>query len=738
MGIHYNPAAQTFHLQGRGTSYVMGLVRSAYLAHIHWGARIRGTNAEGLLALRRRCSFSPSTVPEDLDLSLDTIPQEFPGFGSSDFREPAYQVRLADGTTVAELTYESHRIFNGKKPLEGLPSTYAQEEAEAETLEIDLVDKHVGLRATLSYTLFRDYDAIARSVRYVNEGTSPMSLVRAMSMGIDMPRDGFDALHLRGAWARERYPERRPVTTGGTTIESRRGASGHSLNPFIALMDKRADEDRGEVFGFSLVYSGSFAAHAEADPYGHTRLVMGINPFDFEWRLEPGESFSSPEVVLAYSAEGLGGMSRIYHKLYRNRLCRGSHRDQERPVLVNNWEATYFQFDEGTIEELASAGAELGAELFVLDDGWFGRRDDSRSSLGDWFVDSRKLPNGLADLVDRVNRLGLRFGLWFEPEMVSPDSELYRAHPDWCLHVPGRRRTEARSQLVLDFSRRDVREYVTESIGAILASSPIDYVKWDMNRNMTEIGSALLPPERQRETAHRYMLGLYEVLERLTSRFPRILFESCSGGGGRFDPGMLHYMPQTWTSDNTDAVERLKIQYGTSLVYPAITMGAHVSAVPNHQVHRTTSFGFRGHAAMSGNFGYELNLGALSEGEKDEARRQIRVYKQLRRVVQFGDHYRLRSPFEGNEAAWIFVSEDRKEALVAYFRIMAEPNDPLRKLRLKGLDGQTDYLVDDPELPESGGETFGGDELMSAGLRLPVWKGDYRSRLYRLTATHID
>ncbi len=498
MTIVYDEETQTFHLRSRSSSYMMQLVKSKYLAHVHWGGQIRGTNAAQLLSFRRRCSFSPSTDPEDLALSLDTLPQELPGFGGSDFRTPAYQIQLENGTTVSELIYESHRIYSGKPALQGLPSTYAIEGSEADSLDIVLRDSRIGLKAILTYTAFRETDAVARSVRYVNESGRPIKLLRALSMGIDFPHDDFDMLHLSGSWARERHIERRPLASGRTVIESRRGASSHSLNPFLALLSKDADEDRGEAYGFSLVYSGSFTAQAEVDPYRTTRIVMGIHSFDFSWLLEPGESFQTPEAVLVYSAEGLGGMSRTYHKLYRTRLCRGAFRDRSRPILLNNWEATYFEFNSNTIEAIAREGRELGVELFVLDDGWFGKRDNDKSSLGDWMVDRRKLPEGLPDLADRVRKLGLQFGLWFEPEMVSPDSELYRAHPDWCLHVPDLRRTEARQQLVLDYSRQDVRDYIVEAVTNILRSCPITYVKWDMNRNMTEIGSAQLPPERQR------------------------------------------------------------------------------------------------------------------------------------------------------------------------------------------------------------------------------------------------
>jgi alpha-galactosidase len=728
MPIFFDEAKGLFHLQSRNISYLIQLVHG-YPAHAYFGAKLRhDSNLEGLLTFQERASFSPNPLPEDKSISLDSLPQEYPQYGTSDFRSPAYQVRLANGTRATELTYRTHRIVPGKPALEGLPALYVEQTNEAETLELELEDRVSGLSVVLSYTVFADFDAIARSARLGNGGSEPIQLERALSASVDFPDASYDALYLSGAWARERHVQRRRLAPGVTGISSRRGSSSHQQNPFLALLRPDATEQRGEVYGFSLVYSGNFTAEAEVEQFGTTRVSIGINPFDFTWKLEPGENFQTPEAVLVYSAEGLGGMSRTYHRLYRTRLCRGQFRDQERPILVNNWEATYFDFNADKIEAIAQEGSKLGIELFVLDDGWFGRRDRDNSSLGDWFEDRRKLPEGLADLARRVKDTGLQFGLWFEPEMVSPDSDLYRAHPDWCLHVPERRRTEARDQLVLDMSRSDVRQYLYDRLSDIFSTVPITYVKWDMNRNMTEIGSAASPAERQGEVAHRYMLGLYELLERLTSEFPHILFESCSGGGGRFDPGMLYYMPQTWTSDDTDAAERLKIQYGTSLVYPVSTMGAHVSAVPNHQVERTTPLTFRGDVAMSGNFGYELDLTRFTDDEKDTAKRQIALYKEIRGLVQQGDLYRLQSPFEGNETAWMFVSPDQNEALLFYFRVLAEPNGPLRSVKLQGLDPAKDYEV------AGSGEVYGGDRLMSAGLSMASVRGDFSSKMVRLKA----
>lgn len=724
MSIHYDERNHIFHLQSGDTSYVLGVTKQGYLAHYYWGRKVRGTALRQLLELKERASFSPIPDPEQRSLSLDTLPQEYPTYGSSDFRMPAFQAQLADGTTVTELLYDSHRIVAGKPSLPGLPAVYTESDEEANTLLIDLVDAHSGLRVTLSYTAFAGHNAIARSASVTNGSGQPIKLLRAFSASFDLPHDRYELLQLSGAWARERYVHKRKLVPGLQSVESRRGSSSHMHNPFIALLSEGSTEEHGDVYGVSLVYSGSFAAGAEVDQFHTTRVFAGLNGFDFSWLLEPGESFQTPEAIMVFSDTGLGGMSRSYHELYRTRLCRGTFRDKARPILINNWEATYFNFNADKIEAIAKAGQELGIELFVLDDGWFGKRDSDNSSLGDWFVDRNKLPNGLEDLVGRVTSLGMEFGLWFEPEMVSPDSELYRKHPDWCLHVEGRRRTEARQQLILDMSRQDVQDYIVEVISATLSSAPITYVKWDMNRNMTEIGSALLPAERQRETAHRYMLGLYSVLEKITTSFPHVLFESCSGGGGRFDPGMLYFMPQTWTSDNTDAVTRLKIQYGTSIVYPISSMGSHVSAVPNHQVGRITSLETRGNVALSGNFGYELDLTQFTDEEKELVKEQVAKYKEIRHLVQFGDFYRLLSPFEGNETAWMYVSKDKSEAAVVFVSVLQEANPPLDRFRLQGLEAEADYVLQGEDV------LYGGDELMFAGLARPQFHSDFASKVY--------
>lgn len=720
MAITFNSINKTFHLQAKDTSYVMRVFRDGYLAHLYFGKKVRNYNNSNKLQFLDR-GFSPNPDPSDRTFSLDTLPQEYPAYGNTDFRTPAYQIQLENRSTVSDLRYKTHKIYKGKPKLNGLPATYVETEDEAETLEIELEDDITKLKVILSYTVFEHFNAITRSVRFENQGSENIKILRALSMNIDFRDANFDFLHLPGAHCRERYVERKPLFVGTQLIESRRGASSHQQNPFIALLRKNANEDEGEVFGFSLVYSGNFLAQVEVDQFHTARVSLGINPFDFTWLLEPGESFQTPEVVMVYSDQGLNGMSQTFHRLYRTRLARGPFRDKERPILINNWEATYFDFNEEKILEIVKAGKELGIELFVLDDGWFGKRDDDKSSLGDWFVDKRKLPNGLAGLATKIREMGMQFGLWVEPEMISVDSDLYRKHPDWCLHVPKRPHSEGRNQLILDYSRKEVCDYIIKVMSDILSSAPISYVKWDMNRHMTEIGSAALPPERQRETAHRYMLGLYRVMEEITSKFPHVLFESCSGGGGRFDPGILYYMPQTWTSDNTDAISRLKIQYGTSIVYPISAMGAHVSAVPNHQVHRITSLDIRGHVAMSGNFGYELDLTKLTDEEKEKVKEQVAFYKEIRRLVQYGNFYRILSPFEGNETAWMFVSEDQSEAFVAYFRVLAEANAPISSIRLKGLNHRKQYYL------VGKGEVYGGDELMYVGINIPYILGDFMS-----------
>lgn len=723
--IVYNQDNNTFILNSNKTSYILKVLDSGHLAHLYWGRRLRSTNLDYVIRSRNWGSFLANTDNKE-NFMLESIPQEYPGYGATDLRSPALQLQFSDGTSATDFRYVSHKIYEGKNKLENLPATYTENNDEATTLEIVLKDTLKPVEIVLTYSVFKDFDAITRNVKVRNVGYEDVKILRVLSANVDFNDDDFDMIQLSGSWARERHFIRQPLRSGSQSIESRRGASSHAQNPFIALARKDTTEIKGDIYGFSFVYSGNFLANVEVDMFYNSRVQIGINPFDFSWLLKENEEFQSPESVLVYSPNGMTGMSHIYHNLYGKRLARGEHRDKIRPILINNWEATYFDFNETSIKNIAKEASNLGMELFVLDDGWFGKRNNDDCSLGDWFVNEEKIKGGLGKLSKEINDMGLQFGLWFEPEMVCPVSELYEKHPDWCIHIPGRIRSEARMQLILDLSRDDVCDYIIETLSKVLSSASISYVKWDMNRNMTEIGSAKLQPERQRELPHRYMLGLYRIMEELTTAFPHILFESCSGGGGRFDPGMLYYMPQTWTSDNTDAIERLKIQYGTSLVYPNVSMGCHVSAIPNHQVHRMTPLNTRGVVAMSGNFGYELDITKLSDEEKEMIKEQIKNYKEIRETIQFGDYYRLSSPFEDNDVAWMFVSKDKKEVVVSFVRQSAFPHPKFESLKLVGLEEDASYEV----VGEN--KVFGGDELMYVGLNVPQLVGDYDAKMWVL------
>ena len=705
---------QTFTLSGGDTSCVLHITEEGKLLNLYWGKRVPDN------AVQPQLTDYPGFASFDLQAAV--LPEELPTLGQGWYGTPAVDIVNAQGDHVADLRVTGHRIFSGKKKLEGLPAVYTEEDAEAQSLEIDLEDRLTGLNVTLRYAVLEESGAITRSMLVSNRGREAVSLRGALAASVPLWGSDYDVIHLKGAWARERTLIRTSLGQGKYEIGSQRGASGHEENPFIALCGKQTGENSGDVWGVSFVYSGSFLAGASVDNAWNSRLYIGMNPQVFTWLLRPGESFQTPEAVLIYSSRGLNGMSQQYHRLYRTRLASGRWRDRERPVLINNWEGTYFDFNEEKLFSIARAGKELGIELFVMDDGWFGRRNSDNCSLGDWTVNLEKLPHGLAGLSERIHGLDMLFGIWMEPEMISPDSDLCRAHPDWCLHVPGRARTEGRNQLILDLTREDVREYVTNAVCSVLRESRADYLKWDMNRNMTEYFSPALPPERRMETQHRYMLGLYEIMEKVTAGFPEVLFESCSGGGGRFDPGMLYYMPQAWTSDNTDAVSRLTIQYGTSFVYPASAMAAHVSAVPNHQCRRTTDMWMRGNVALcGGSFGLELDVTALSDEEKEHAREIIASAKKYRGLVQKGTFSRLISPLSGKYAAWQFVSPDGKQALLCVYRILSEAGTPPVRVKMTGLDPAGSYR-------DETGEIYSGAVLMYRGFSVQI-DGDFGSSL---------
>ena len=726
MGITFDKEEKVFYLTTNNTSYIMQIFKEKYVAHLYWGRRLGKLHPEDILLPKNLCC-SGNPDHKDKTYTLDHLPQEYTTFGASDNRKASLEVTYADGSSMTELYYVSHEIYSGKPQIEGLPSVYVENDAEATTLEIVLREPRKNLEVTLVYTVMESYDVITRSVRVKNDSTEPVVLEKVYSALVDFNHDNFDMITLNGAWGRERYPERVKVRRGEQSVGSVRGASSHQANPFIALVSPQTTEDAGDAYGFNFVYSGNFSAGAQVDQNSYTRAFLGIRENMFSWELKQGEVFFAPEAVMVYSPEGLGGMSRIYHKVYRERLCRGVYRDSERPVLVNNWEGTYFDFTHEKIVDIAKKAKELGIELLVLDDGWFGKRKDDTTSLGDWFANKEKLPWGIEGLAKDVHSLGLKFGLWFEPEMVSKVSELYKAHPDWCIHVPGREPIESRHQLILDYSREDVREYIVNAVSDVLERAQIDYVKWDMNRHMTEFYSVALDAKHQKELCHRYMLGLYEVLEKITGKHPKVLFESCSSGGGRFEPGMLYYMPQTWTSDDTDGVERLFIQHGTSYVYPFATMGAHVSAIPNHQVHREVPLKMRGDVAMPGNFGYELDLTKFTDAETKLVKEQVEKYKTLRLWLPKAQLYRLASPFEGNTAVWEFVEEEKNRVYISYFRILERANSAEERVFLKGLEEDAFYKC------LENGKVYSGAELMYAGLHIPFpwddtdYRGDYVS-----------
>ncbi|MBR6720113.1 MAG: alpha-galactosidase [Clostridia bacterium] len=714
MAIIYDEVNKIFNLQTKNTSYIMGVVYDKYLVHIHYGKRLNYTaSASDMLgfSVNRGGSISPFDYGNEGlgNICLDTLPQEYATYGS-DLREPAFHAKFEDGTSYTKLLYKGYKIYKGKEPIKGLPSVYTEAGDKAESIEIELYDDVKKLTVILKYTVLDDFDAISRHVTVINNSDENVKLKKVMSTAIDFNNADYNFTTLNGSWARERHIQRVPLHKGVQGVDSKRGASGHRHNPFIMLSSLDATEDYGEAYGFSLVYSGNFEATAEVEYNCVTRVLMGINSFDFSWLLAPGESFDSPEVIMVYSGSGIGEMSRNYHKLYRTRLCRGKYRDSVRPVLINVWEAVYFTCNEEKILAIAEKAKDVGIELLVLDDGWFGKRDSDNCSLGDWVVYKEKLPSGIDGLAKKINDIGLKFGLWFEPEMISPDSDLYRAHPDWCIHIPERGRGLGRQQLILDLSRDEVCDYIIESVAKVLSSANISYVKWDMNRNMSEIGNEVLPRERQRELPHRYMLGLYRVLQALTSRFPDILFEGCAGGGGRFDPGMLYYFPQIWASDDSDAIERLYIQEGTALVYPVSTAGAHVSAVPNHQVGRTTPLHTRGNVAMTGQFGYELDLTKLSEDELNTIKNQVATYKSFGTKITEANLYRLRSSFYGNITAWEFLSEERDFAVVMVANKLGIPSAPNEFIKLKN-------LVPDAEYKERAtGKVYRGEFLEAVGM----------------------
>ena len=695
-------------------SYCIKISKFNDLMHIYWGKRINFNDLEFQYIERT----SPTVYEDTLnpDYSLEAIPLEYPFYGTSDLREPAMIAELSDGSSVIELRYISHKIYNKKPKIYGLPAIYTNKDDEAVTLEILLKDEKVGLELILYYTVFEESNVICRNVKVLNCSQQNIYLKKVSSISMDFLSDNYKYMHLYGAHIKEKQVEYCDIHKGVQGFESRRGLSGHYENPFMAIMDKTATEDSGNVFGFALLYSGNHSFMIESDNHELMRVQAGINSFNFKWKLEPTESFSSPEAVMVYSADGLGEMSGTYHKIFRKNLCRGYWRDKVRPILFNSWEAAFFDFDEDKLLEFAANGKKAGLELFVLDDGWFGERYDDTTSLGDWTVNKKKIPSGIDGLSKKIKQMGMKFGLWFEPEMISFDSDLYKSHPDWLIQIPGRTPHPARNQYVLDLTRKEVCDFIVKSVGNIIETANLDYIKWDMNRAMSDVYSKMLSVDRQGEVMHRYILGLYSVLEALTRAYPKILFENCASGGGRYDAGMLYYMPQTWTSDNTEALDRIHIQYGNSMVYPASSMGAHVG-----NSRRYTPLEFRGTVAMAGVFGYEFDMNNLSDDEFKVICEQVKFYKEIRDIVTFGEFYRLLQSDDETYSAWMYVSEDKERAVVSVVSKVVKPNESRKRICLKSLAEDSIYEFEN--------SVHYGSELMNFGIE-HINDKDFNSKIF--------
>lgn len=711
MNIIWHKNSEQFHLFNEQISYVIGVSQSGEMENLYCGKRIHDRDDMSYVVVRTRMP-NIAVDPETESYSMEINRQEYPSFGTTDFGTQAYEIEMSNGSRVSSFQYKSHVIFAGKSKLPGLPATYAEDD-EAMTLEITLEDEVAEMNLVLSYTIFDKYPVIARHATFCYNGPVKVRLTRALSCCVDLPDQNYTFLQFSGGWGRERFPQERPVSGGAVVIESKRGTSSANQNPFFILKRPNTDDFAGEALAMSFVYSGNFIAMAEGNSYDRCRLLMGINPDRFTWVLKSGEEFVTPEVIIAMTSKGLNDLSQTLHSLYNNNLIRGKWKNKPRPILNNNWEATYMDFDEEKLLQIASKAKSVGAELFVMDDGWFGERNGDNAGLGDWVENPRKLPQGIFGLSRKLASIGIDFGLWIEPEMVNRDSNLYRRHPDWILSVPGRKPSLGRHQLVLDFSRKDVVDAVYEMIFKVIESAHISYIKWDMNRPLTEVFSRVTRPEEQGMVYHRYVLGVYSLFERLIEAFPDILFESCSSGGNRFDAGMLYYAPQAWCSDNTDAMDRVKIQYGSSYGYPLSSIGSHVSAIPNHQTGRNTSLRTRANVAYFGTFGYELDLNELRSDEINEVKRQIDFMKKHRELLQFGDFYRLRSPFETNFCSWMVVSKDKSQAIVGFYCLNAKVNSIPGFVKLAGLDKDTVYWMEEKE--------YYGDELMNMGITLAMF-----------------
>ena len=711
MSIQVNASNRLFHLQTKHTSYVFHVIEDGSLGQLYYGPKIPFKDDYANLNTREEHDCTNTRTDEDVEFQAELLKQEYAGLGKGDYRYPAFQITYPNGSRTSEFQYRDYEIKDGKERLEKLPSTFADDSNDSQTLTVKLMDGDLELQ--LHYTVFADEDVIVRSTTFVNHGKT-VFLNRALSAQLDLPDANYDFIQFAGSWSRERHLHRSHLRPGTQSISSLRTASSHQENPFFMLARPHTDNNQGAVFGFNFVYSGNFLDSVEVDQFDTTRVLIGINPDEFGWKLNSGDSFQTPEVIFSYTDNGFNALSQQLGAFYAQHLINPHFAHQERPILINNWEATFMDFTEDKLMPIVERAKELGIEMFVLDDGWFGHRDDDRSSLGDWFVDEKKFNHGIAGFAKRVHDLDMKFGLWFEPEMISIDSKLYQTHPEWMIKTPGRGQTPGRHQFVLDMSRQEVVDYLFGLMSHIIQDAKLDYIKWDMNRNITEMYGADLPADQQLEFSHRYILGVYDLYDRLTKAFPDVLFESCASGGGRFDLGMMYYAPQAWCSDDTDAVERIKIQDGTSYGYTPSMWGAHVSAVPNDQVGRLTSIDMRAKVAYFGAFGYELDVTELSDEEQATIKQQVAFYKQYRKLFQFGTFYRLETPdTSDNVYGWETVSHDKQTAIGMRYQILNGANPAYIRYYFKGLDPERRYTVND------GSEVFSGAELMNAGYFVP-------------------
>lgn len=682
------------HLSTAHTSYIMAVLPTGHLQNLYYGPHLRPMQDYTCLAQKDAVGYGSMVSYERAhpNIGLDDQCLEYSGVGKGDFREPAVELTAENGCAVTDFRYRSHKTYKGRKCIDGLPCATGGE-ADCETTEVELWDDALDALLTLYYCVYPAQDVITRYARLQNRGGGTLTLRRMMSAQLDLADSAYALVTFDGTWSAERGMNSRPLCEGIFVNDSKMGVSSARHNPFVMLAADGCTERQGRCYGINLVYSGNHSEICEVTYSGKTRLLTGINPSGFSWKLAPGEHFDTPEAVFSFSDEGLNGLSHNLHRFVNDHIIRGMWQNRERPIVINNWEATGFDFTQSKLLAIAKEAAKLGIELFVLDDGWFGGRNDDTSSLGDWFVNEKKLPAGLGGFAEKINKLGMKFGLWVEPEMISENSDLYRAHPDWAVAAPGRTPSMGRNQYLLDLTRAEVRAYLVQTLSAVFSSANIEYVKWDMNRNFSDMYSPSLAPDGQGEFFHRYVLGLYEILKALTERFPAILFESCASGGSRFDLGMLCYMPQTWASDNTDPVCRLSIQQGTSYGYPLSTIGAHVSASPHFSTLRQTPVETRFNVAAFGCLGYELDLTKLSQFDKNAIKEQVAYYKTRRKLFQYGRFYRLHAGTDAKKPVWLCVSPDEKQAVAGLFQFAALPGKGREVLRLEGIDRACDYAV---------------------------------------------